>query len=294
MAGSMQSGSLESEPFQDSIQELMAGYVLGDLSPEEADRLAQVLATDPSLQSGMTELEQALQWAFDPPLLPVPSQLKGQILQAAAQSMAQSLPERPADPVAALPTRSKAPSVPSASLPSASLPSASLRVWRWLGGLGLAASLGLGFNNIRLWQQLQLAQLSEQQPSDPALEQPLSFRLDPTEINPNATAVGEIAIDLAARQAVLIVRDLPVLPAGEVYALWTVVDESAPVTVDPLGASLMAVFGVDDRGQARIAVDLPAFYRTFEVVRAIAITRERAESPQSHQGSPVLIARVEQ
>ncbi len=281
MARSMQSGSLE-----ESIQELMAGYVLGDLSPEEAARLAQVLATDPSVQSGLSELEQALQSAFDPPLLPVPSQLKGRVLEGAAQSLAQSVPEMPADPVtvAAVPTRSQAPSMP----PESS------GVWRWLGGLGLAASLGLGFNNIRLWQQLQLAQLSQQQPSDPALEQPLYFTLDPTEINPNATAMGEIAIDLAARQAMLIVRDLPVLPDGEVYALWTVVDESAPVTVDPLGASLMAVFAVDARGQATVAVDLPPFYRTFEVVRAIAITREQAESPQEHEGSPVLIARVEE
>jgi hypothetical protein len=275
MARSMQSESLE-----ESIEELMAGYVLGDLSPEEAERLAQVLTTDPSVQSGLAELEQALQLAFDPPLLPVPTQLKGRVLKAAALS-AQSVPETPADPIAVVGgiTRSKTPSIPPESL----------AVWRWLGGLGLAASLVLGFNNIRLWQQLQLAQV---QPAEPGLEVTLNLTLDPTD--PDDRASGEIAVDLAARQAILTVSQLPVLPQGEVYALWTVVDESAPVTVDPLGASLMAVFAVDESGQATVAVDLPPFYRTLEVVRAIAITRERAESPQEHEGSPVLIAWLEE
>ncbi len=280
MARSMQSESLE-----ESIEELMAGYVLGDLSSEEAERLAQVLTNDPSVQSGLAELEQALQLAFDPPLLPVPTQLKGRVLKAAALS-AQSVPETSADPIAVGGgiTRSKTPLIPPESSPPESL-----AVWRWLGGLGLAASLVLGFNNIRLWQRLQLAQV---QPSEPELEVTLNLTLDPTD--PDDRASGEIAVDLAARQAILTVSQLPVLPQGEVYALWTVVDESAPVTVDPLGASLMAVFAVDESGQATVAVDLPPFYRTLEVVRAIAITRERAESPQEHEGSPVLIAWLEE
>ncbi|NJL98149.1 MAG: hypothetical protein HC924_04655 [Synechococcaceae cyanobacterium SM2_3_2] len=265
-------GSMEQQ------QDLMAGYVLGDLSPEEADALAQMVTADPAVRADIQSLQLALEMAYNPPPVPVPSHLRETVLKAASVVAMPSAAET--RDLSGIPHAGSGPAPTGVEI-------ANLRLWQWLGGLGLVASLALGFNNVRLWQALQTAQISNgtEDPSDQALR----YTLDPTDINPNAAATAEVVVDVATLQANLTVRDLPVLAPGEVYALWTVVDETAPLTTDGLNAILTGVFEVDETGRATLSIQLPPFYQAFELVRAIAITREQADAPQRHQGSPLLI-----
>ena len=47
----------ESTP-SEHIQELLAGYVLGDLSPEEAEELKQLLDRDPTIADEVNQLQE--------------------------------------------------------------------------------------------------------------------------------------------------------------------------------------------------------------------------------------------
>ena len=263
-------GSIEQQ------QDLMAGYVLGDLSPEEADALAQMVTADPTVRAEIESLQMALEMAYNPPSVPVPSHLRDAVLKVASVVAMPSAAET--RDLSGIPNARSGPA-------RAGIETANLRLWQWLGGLGLVASLALGFNNVRLWQDLQTAQISTEDPSNQALR----YALGPTDINPNATATAEVVVDLDTLQANLTVRDLPVLAPGEVYALWTVVDETAPLTADELNAILTDVFEVDETGSASLSIQLPPFYQAFDQVIAIAITRENANAPQRHEGSPLLI-----
>jgi anti-sigma factor RsiW len=69
-------GSVPSEQ-----QLLMAGYILGDLSPEEAVAFEQLLATDPSLMQELAQLQQALDLAYGVEVQP-PPHLRTSILKA--------------------------------------------------------------------------------------------------------------------------------------------------------------------------------------------------------------------
>ncbi|NJO11461.1 MAG: hypothetical protein HC873_19495, partial [Leptolyngbyaceae cyanobacterium SL_1_1] len=62
-------------------QLLIAGYVLGDLGPEEAAAFEQLLAADPSLIREVEQMQQALEMAYAAET-PPPAHLKASILSA--------------------------------------------------------------------------------------------------------------------------------------------------------------------------------------------------------------------
>ncbi len=65
-------------------QNLSAGYVLGDLSPEESRLLEQLLADNPSLQNEIAELQHSLEQVYGEEIL-VPASLKSRVLAASNQ-----------------------------------------------------------------------------------------------------------------------------------------------------------------------------------------------------------------
>lgn len=75
------------EDIQD-IQEQLASYILGDLTPEEVAEVHQLLATHPELEAEISQLQKTL--ALFPLALPevqLPSALGSQILQRASDSL---------------------------------------------------------------------------------------------------------------------------------------------------------------------------------------------------------------
>ncbi|MGB3574055.1 MAG: anti-sigma factor [Phormidesmis sp.] len=288
-------------------QNLIAGYILGDLSPEEGRALKQRLLVEPALSDEMTALQAVLETAYGAESTP-PAHLKDNILAAAAN--------RPT-PLWAVPQ-------PHPNLPQAPLPQSSARregrgeereeagaeetrsrrartrqaAPRWLPyGFGAAAAVlmfALGVQNYTLRQSVQALQadLATELASRAGPEAMLTFALDAPE---NAPVIDEqtgevtITVDPAQLEAVLNAQGLQPLPEEKVYALWAVVREGAFVTTDAKNAVLIATFNVDEGGKQTQAVAVPSVFQDIADVKAIAITVESAIAPQQHQSSPILI-----
>ncbi|MBW4461050.1 MAG: anti-sigma factor [Nodosilinea sp. WJT8-NPBG4] len=247
----------------EQLQHLLAGYVLYDLSPEEAATLADLLAANPNLQQDIDQLQQALEIAYDGDPVSPPAHLRMALLQTAAK-----------------PVESGAESV------SAPVSTPRRRPRRW-GRIWVAAAAaliaGLSVSNLILWRTLQLERAS--QPED----ETLTIALGAPE-GASASGQAQVVINPGTLAGSLTVENLPPLEPGTVYVLWTVVDPSATATVDQKNAILTTVFTVDEQGQVSQPIDLPPVYRRDrDLVRAVAITKESATAPQAHLSSPLLI-----
>jgi anti-sigma-K factor RskA len=254
----------------EELQQLIAGYVLYDLSPEEAATLEQLMATNPAIAQEVDRLQQSLELAYAPEAVQPPDHLRAAVLNAAAATT------QPAQAAAGLSV------VPPASATS-SQPG---RRRGWLTGLGAVAALlilGLGISNIMLWRALQ-ATRNQMQAADV-----LTVSLEPAAGSSAEAATAMVRLDLDNLEATLDVDNLPPLPEGQVYVLWTVLQPNAPFTTDDKNAILTEVFTAENQGDGGVAISLPGVYRDLDWIKAIAITVEAADSPQQHRSSPILI-----
>ncbi|MDX2098148.1 MAG: anti-sigma factor [Leptolyngbyaceae cyanobacterium bins.59] len=241
----------------EELQLMMAGYVLGELSQEEAAAFEQALVADPTIAEEVAQLQAALEQSYGSPEITPPEPLRAQILEAA-----QGRQEPVAD---ASPRRS----------------SKHWPVRLMLEGIAAALIVALGMNNYRLWQALERSEVS-------AHNATLAYLLGSTQAGSQASA--RVLIDPDTLTGTIVVQNLPPLPPGKTYALWTVVASNAPFTTDDKKAILTEVFQVDERGYRTQTIAVPKVYRSSELVTKVAITIEDAQAPQAHKGSPVLIA----
>ncbi|MEA5513556.1 anti-sigma factor [Nodularia sp. UHCC 0506] len=190
-------------PNFDELQELLAGYVLGDLTSEEVAMVNQLLETRPELKVEVNRLQNSLAllpWAL--PATSPPKYLGSQILQAAASS-------------------------------SNSIVSTSNRIWKkppvWVGVLGsIAASvvISLSLYSYRLQKQVTItqAELSRYQETIALLRQPNNRLLTLTGTNVTPVASGSLVIAPKSDVALLTLQNLDQLPQGQIYRLWAVID----------------------------------------------------------------------
>lgn len=243
----------------EQLQHLLAGYVLYDLSAEESATLAELLATNPALQRDIDQLQQALEVVYDGDPASPPTHLRAALLQSAVKS-----------------AKARADSV-------GTTPILRPRSWGQLWGAAAAALIaGLSLSNLLLWRTLQLERAS--QPETETLTIALG--------SPESAGQGQaqVVINPDTLAGSLTGENLPPLEPGSVYVLWTVVDPNATATVDQKNAILTTVFTVDGQGRVSQPIDLPPVYRRDRnLVRAIAITKERAAAPQAHLSPPLLI-----
>jgi Anti-sigma-K factor rskA len=112
-------------------------------------------------------------------------------------------------------------------------------VWsRFIAAAAAVVALAFGFDSWRTRQELAL-----QREVTTALQEPnvlRSFALAGT--GSASGAVGRVALDLDAKKGAVVLKGMPVLPAGEVYRLWAAVgDKSVPCgqfTANPDGVVL--------------------------------------------------------
>lgn len=247
----------------EELQLLIAGYVLGDLDPEEAAVFEQLLATDPAVAAEVDQLQSALEIAYaSPEVFPSP-QLRSAILAASSsrQNLAEPLEGRSG-------SRSR-----------------QIQSWfTWGRTVSIAAAVlifALGISNYRLWQTLQVVQSEARQ------YQALTYTLQGTKTT--STASATVAVDPNTLEARLNVQNLPPLPPGKTYVLWTVLKQGAPFTTDSKKAILTEVFLVDAQGNVSQTITVPKVYRSQNLVAKVAITVEDVTSPQKHAGTPLLI-----
>lgn len=260
--------SMPSE-YSEHLQLMIAGYVLGDLDADEVVEFEQLLATDPAIADEVAQMQNALETAYAPAEVSPPSHLRSAIMAAQAAEMAQA-----AETVQAAETNSWR--------SSRSATTRSARRFSWSQAMGAAAAVvivALGINNYQLRRALQATQAET--PS-----RTLTYVLQ-TETAEDASAM--VVVNPDTLEATLTVQNLPPLPAGKVYVLWTVLEQGAPFTVDAKSAILTEVLNVDAQGNVSQTITVPRVYRSEELVSKVAITVEDATAPQRHEGKPVMI-----
>jgi anti-sigma-K factor RskA len=237
------------------IQFLLAGYVLGDLSGEETQEVAALLAENPSLLAEVAALQAVAEEVQSITVVPPPPQLRSKVL-ASGQIMPTGLT-----------TKRKQLS------------------WVAIGGAVAAALIAiLGLNNYRLWKSLQMARAElSQLDADQAT---LTYSLTSREASSRATVL--LVLNPQTLEAQLTAENLPMLPPEKVYALWTLPEKTVPVTTDMKGAILTGVFRVNAQQVGSAIFTVPAVYRNPEQIVKVAVTVEDAIAPQRHTGSIVL------
>lgn len=243
------------------LQLLIAGYVLGDLDSDEAAEFEQLLIDHPAIAEEVNRMQKALDLSSGSPEVNPPAHLRSAILAAQASQQSSGVPQ------AARPLRR------------------SLRWSQVLNAAAVALILALGINNYQLRQALQTSQTETERLAT------LVYSLQAT--NAGNAASATVAIDPNRLEAVLTVQNLPPLPLGQVYALWTVMKQDAPVTTDAKSAILTDVFTVDAKGKVSQSIAVPKVFRSANLVSTVAVTIEDAAAPQKHQGKPVMMAKVQ-
>lgn len=246
---------------------LIAGYVLGDLSPEEAAEFEQILAQDPAIVAEIAQMQSALETTYGATEVVPPPHLRSHILGPVDQGLPQTEHNLQPEPT---------------SLPTRSRPFSSLRSWLEIAAVVLLIALGI--NNYRLSRALQASQ------AETLRYAALTYQLQATQANSSASA--QVMVDPNTLKGRLTVQNLPPLPAGKVYVLWTVLDPTAPFTTDTKDAILTQTFQVNDRGASVQEIVVPPAFRSREFVSKVAVTIEDAATPQKHVGKPIMVAKL--
>ncbi len=272
----------------ETLQTLVAGYVLNDLNDTEANLLEELQQT-PKQASTVKQLIEQTQNIFDrvycPDVVQPPTQLRAAVLSSFAAMQAPA-PE---------PQRSNSQSQSVVMLP----------LWVRAGGAVAAILIAaLSLSNYGLWRSLQtLKQQQANQPDAPSQLQTVALQttadfsqLTGTVTDPQSVQ-AIVQLDPTDLKGTLRIDHLPPLAPGKVYVLWTVLDPEAPFTTDSKGAILTHVFTVETQGkpsqtQSQTLVLPMAFQTAPYWVKAIAITVEDAAAPQRHQTSPILIQKL--
>ena len=214
---------------------LITGYVLSDLTPEEAALVKQYLETYPELACEVESLQATL--ALFPLSLPKakPSEgLRSQILEAAQKDLSTTIETEKEN-------HSPNPLVPLS--PSLPLSPSSPKPWLKIAGIaavGIIASLGFfnyrlnqklakvetDLSNYRLQAELSQTQqeLSRYQEALSVLKQPNNRLLALKSITPDISSSGRLVIAPNSEAAILTLKKLPNLSEDKVYRLWAFVD----------------------------------------------------------------------
>jgi anti-sigma-K factor RskA len=173
----------------EEIRELLASYVLGDLTPEEVRQVDKLLATRPELQEEIKSLEDTL--ALFPLALPevdLPDSLGDRILTSAINSKTKQKNHKQ-------------------------------RIFfTVIGSLSATILVVLGITNYRLQQQVAtnqeiIAILAEGNKD--------LWTLQGTQLNP--TASGSLVAIPESKTILVTVNNLAPLPTGKIYRLWGIV-----------------------------------------------------------------------
>ena len=186
-----------SEPLEASEDELVQ-YVLGELRRDEAQALERRLDEDEALAAEVWRLRQVLDLMPYASITEPPPALRDRILSTAAARQA----------------------------PAGKARTPRRIVWsRFAAAAAAALALAFGVDAYRTRQELSL-----QREVTATLQEPnvmRSFAMAGT--GAAGGAVGRVALDLDAKRGAVVLKGMPVLPAGEVYRLWAkVADKSVP------------------------------------------------------------------
>jgi anti-sigma-K factor RskA len=237
-------------------QDLIAGYVLGNLTSEEAAELQQLLAEHPELANEMHQLQEVL--AAMPYALPEvnpPEQVRSRILNA-AQLQEVSQPQ----------------------VTSIRRDRPRLMALLFGGSIAAVLALALGLENINLRQQLATTQakVSSQKDLIAMLQAPQTKLVTLKGMDPLSKAAGNVVITPGEAGAIVVLQDLPTLPAGQTYNLWAVAN-----------GEKIAAGNFTANPQGRVFVKVPLTSATSDRVTNLVVTIEA--SPTAVPQGPMVM-----
>ncbi|MGF1458165.1 MAG: anti-sigma factor domain-containing protein [Leptolyngbyaceae cyanobacterium] len=243
-------------------QALVAGYVLGDLTPEEEAQVAQLLTTNAAMQK---EIE-ALQVSLDliphglDPMMP-PAGLEDKLMRAYEASEAGE-----AGQVAQRP----------------GVQTARSRSWsKIIAALSIPALLLLALDNVRLRRQFSFAQGDRPAEVAAILQQPQS-RLVALQGDDSA---GTLLFTPGQwEQVVVSIADLPPLPPEQVYRMWLSLDNGQPF--------LCGEFTTDEQGSVFITLNPPANIPDGVKAQGVFVTQAAASDPLEPTGEPLIVGEI--
>ncbi len=212
-------------------QLLVAGFVLGDLTAEETARLKQLAATNPDIRREIRAMQTSLE--LMPQALPLatpPPHLRQRIVTTALTTTDPAAESATPSGETASTLEPVAPPAPSGTPSSQALlsrPSILTRrsrsIVKWLAALVTLFALLLAADNIRLRNQLQLAQEQHLNRVAEILQQPTS-RLIALEGGQNE-ATGTLLFTPGNWSEVIVsLANLPPLPPDRIYRMWLSLD----------------------------------------------------------------------
>ncbi len=231
----------------EQIQELLAGYVLGNLSPEEAEILQELLAAQPELGHEVNQLQEVL--ATMPYSLPesYPSQqVRSSLMTATKASPSNQGRNWPRSPI----------------------------IWGTAAAVLLCA---IGLDDLHLRQQLATTQATAAEQRDllAMLQSPATHLVSLKGMDRMASASGNAVVAPNHSSAIFVLQNLPALPPGQSYCLWTIVDNRKVETGE---------FRPNSQGQVLIKVPLSEVNR----ISGFAVTIEPSPTPENPTGPMVM------
>ena len=236
------------------LEELLAGYVLGNLSAQEAEEFRQLLAENPELGLEINHLQEVLElMPYALPEVAVPQHLRSVILEVA-----------------------------NVSTNGNSTPKRSLFSWKKIAGsIAAVLILALGFDNYRLRQQLSTIQAQAVRQKDviAMLQNPNTHLVSLKGMDIASAASGSIVITPGEQNVALVLQNLPILPKGQSYHLWAVVNDEK-VSWGQFKAS----------SKGKVLVKLP-IRSSFEISRLV-VTVEVLPEPRTPAGPMVMTSNL--
>lgn len=277
------------------IEELMAGFVLGNLSSEEAEEFTQLLTEHPELEIEVQRLQEILEvMPYALPEVAPPPNLRQSILDTAlAESQADALTAP--EPLSASKKPNRA-------------------LWRrlkgsprqWTGIICGAASLlvlalalenyqirlqvskmqakvaRLASDNYQISQQVETMQAKVARREDviSMLQQPDVDVVPLKGMEQASAASGSMLTTPGESNAILVLKNLPVLPEGQFYQLWSVVKEEK---------ILWGGFTINDHGTVFVKLPRPSN----PDVTALVMTVEESPTPTAPAGPMVMAGNLQ-
>ena len=246
--------------YPDHWQELMAGYVLGNLTPEEAEELQLLLAAHPELGEEMHSLQDVL--AAMPYALPEvqpAAAVRSRILADAQNQTAQHQAQHQPVPIRQRDRRQS--------------------MILWSGSVAAVLAVAMGLDNLNLRQQLSTTQakISSQKDLIVMLQAPQTKLVTLKGMDQLSKAAGNVVITPGEAGAIVVLQDLPSLPAGQTYNLWAVAN----------GQKVSAGNFIANP-QGRVFVKVPLTSATSDRVTNLVVTIEASPTPLSPQGPMVM------
>jgi anti-sigma-K factor RskA len=224
-------------------EELLAGYVLGDLDPEEVIEMHKIILEHPEIVTKIDHFQETLA------MLPLgldetypAKNLRDRIATQAIPITVENLLIDPLDP-----------SIDSLITPIASKPSPRKNLWKLaticLGSMSAIAIIAIGFDNYQMRQQIATNQIELQKHRQTiAMLQGADNRMISLKgMGAIPTATGSVMIAPTERTAMISIQNLRPISQENSYRLWAIVDGKK---VD------CAQFRPDDQGKVFVKVPL--------------------------------------